>query len=309
MSERIHDDELDTSAATVRRLLIGQCPQWSARPMTAVRASGTTNAMWRLHAEHAPDLVVRLPRQAGADSSDLEPAVLAHLTERPLVGGVRTPPLRHVGDPTDAYPRRWTVLEWLDGTDAWTGRHELDRFPGALALDLARVLADLGERRDVPAPSRRPGQRGGPLEPVLASIERWLERPSATDLVDAAEVRRCAAESAAALDGEDVPVRFVHGDLIPGNLLVAGGRLTGLLDWGGAGYGDPAQDLTPAWAVLDRPSRAAFADAVAADEATWLRARGIALQQAVAGVVYYRPRHHPLGDVMARTLARILDDR
>ena len=52
---------------------------------------------------------------------------------------------------------------------------------------------------------------------------------------------------------------LVHGDLIPGNLLVAGGRLTSVLDWGGLGAGDPAQDLDPAWSVLDEAGAAAFA--------------------------------------------------
>ncbi|MBL0004715.1 MAG: hypothetical protein IPP00_12255 [Actinomycetales bacterium] len=44
----------------------------------------------------------------------------------------------------------------------------------------------------------------------------------------------------------------------------------------------------------------------AGDDDSWLRARGYALQQAVAGVIYYTPRRHPLADVMRRTLHAIL---
>ena len=36
---------------------------------------------------------------------------------------------------------------------------------------------------------------------------------------------------------EPVVEGFVHGDLIPGNLLVDGGRLGAIIDWGGAGRG------------------------------------------------------------------------
>ena len=36
-----------------------------------------------------------------------------------------------------------------------------------------------------------------------------------------------------------MPVEVRHGGLIPGNLLLAGGRLTSVLDWGGVGVGDP----------------------------------------------------------------------
>jgi aminoglycoside phosphotransferase (APT) family kinase protein len=37
-----------------------------------------------------------------------------------------------------------------------------------------------------------------------------------------------------------------HGDLIPGNVLVSGGRLAGILDVGGLGPADPALDLVAA---------------------------------------------------------------
>jgi aminoglycoside phosphotransferase (APT) family kinase protein len=104
-----------------------------------------------------------------------------------------------------------------------------------------------------------------------------------------------------------VAITFVHGDLIPGNLLLTGGRLAAIIDWGSAGYGDPAQDLTPAWAVFDGSSRQIFLEATGGDDATRLRARAFALEQAVGGVLYYTPRRHPLGDVMARTLHRILN--
>lgn len=79
-----------------------------------------------------------------------------------------------------------------------------------------------------------------------------------------------------------------------------------MIDWGGAGAGDPALDLVPAWAVLGPQGRERFRDGVAADDDSWLRARGYALQQAVAGVIYYTPRRHPLADVMRRTLHAIL---
>lgn len=120
-------------------------------------------------------------------------------------------------------------------------------------------------------------------------------------------MRRLAAE---ALEVADEPVvsGFVHGDLIPGNLLVAAGRLTGIIDWGCAAYADRAQDMAPAWSVLDVRGREIFRRAVDVDDATWVRARTFELEHAVAAVLYYRPRHHALGDVMARTLERILEE-
>lgn len=82
-------------------------------------------------------------------------------------------------------------------------------------------------------------------------------------------------------------------------------------EWSGpsgrwAGIGDQAQDLSAAWSVLEGAARQAFKEAAGVDDATWLRARAFELEHAVGGILYYRPRNHPLADVMERTLSHIL---
>ncbi|WP_243747745.1 phosphotransferase [Mycolicibacterium sp. CBMA 226] len=42
-----------------------------------------------------------------------------------------------------------------------------------------------------------------------------------------------------------------HGDLLPGNLLVHEGRLTGVLDVGGLTPADPVLDLVSAWHLFE----------------------------------------------------------
>jgi aminoglycoside phosphotransferase (APT) family kinase protein len=306
--ERIHDHELDTNELTVRALLAGQCPEWSGLLLSYVRSSGTSNAMWRVHVPDDADVVVRLPRRAETEETMVqELRLLPMLADTPLALIVRTPLVRHVGQPSDAFPLRWAVLGWLDGADAWSARHELHGALNDLAIDLAAVVRATCQLRDLPAPSREPGARGGPLEPLLERLYRWLDDPRwhAPDLLEVPLVRHRAAESFEASGGH-VDVGFVHADLIPGNLLTVGGQLSAIIDWGSAGYGDVAQDLTPAWAVLDEHSRLVFKEAVGVSDATWLRARAFALEQAVGGVLYYTPRRHPLADVMARTLHAIL---
>ena len=133
----------------------------------------------------------------------------------------------------------------------------------------------------------------------------WLERADA--LIDVRAVTRLWEEC---LEGaaDEVEPALVHGDLIPGNLLLANGRLTAVIDWGGLGAGDPAQDLDPAWSVLDAAGAAAFREALDVDEQSWLRGRGFTLEHAIGGVVSTAARH-PLGDVMQRTLDRLLSRR
>lgn len=309
MADRIHDVEVDTSESTVRALLGEQLPAWADAPMTRLGGTGTTNALWRLHGRPA-DLVVRLPRMAsGASSIHTEVALLPRLEASTLERVVQTPRLEHAGSPSDSYPLPWMAAAWLDGDDLWALRGSADATSPHLADDVADMVREISSLDAQPAPDRAPGSRGGPLGPLLARVHRWLEDPAwaAAELVDVAAIRSLADEANEVTD-EPVPRRFVHGDLIPGNLLLRDGRLAALIDWGGAGHGDPAQDLAPAWALFDSVQRARFRDAMDVDDATWVRARTIELEHALGGVLYYVPRSNPLGDVMARTLERILTD-
>ncbi|MFT4167058.1 MAG: aminoglycoside phosphotransferase family protein [Microlunatus sp.] len=295
MTTPLHDDEPDTSPQVVQTLLSEQAPELCELPLEALNNTGSDNALYRL----GTDLVVRLPRRPGAARSiEVELAWLPRLSGLP----VAVPRVRHAGEPTGHYPYRWAVLHWLGGADAWEARHQ-DWFGPALGHDLAAVVRELRRLPVMDAPVRQPGQRGGPLGALDDQVRWWLDH--ADGLVDARAVRRLWEQC---LEGAEDAVQpsLVHGDLIPGNLLVADGRLAAVLDWGGLGAGDPALDLIPAWDVLDPAGAAAFGADLEVDEASWLRARGFSLEQAIGGVVYYTPRRHPLGDVMQRTLDRLL---
>lgn len=311
MAQRIHDDEPETSRTVVAALLAAECPQWARQPVEYLQTSGTDNAMWRIRLDGRPDVVMRLPRRPHAAAGvEQEVALLQWIERSSLSSIVKTPIVRHVGQPHEVFPHRWSVLEWIDGTDAWAARHDLLPDSGAaLATDLGRVVQALGEITGADVRQRPPGSRGGPLEPLLARLDGWLNDPqwNAEALVDVVAVKRLAREASEVVD-EPFTEGLVHGDLIPGNLLVRNGRLSAVLDWGGAGRGDIAQDLAPAWSVLTAAERGIFREIVDADDAAWVRGRTFELEHAVGGVLYYLPRQHPLGDVMSRTLDRILSN-
>ena len=104
-------------------------------------------------------------------------------------------------------------------------------------------------------------------------------------------------------DGKPV---WIHGDLLKSNLLVQGGRLCAVLDFGEAGIGDPAADVVPAWSVFNKTGRETFRRALDVDDDTWSRARGYALHQALMIIPYY-PKTNPEFVTMAkRTVEEIL---
>jgi aminoglycoside phosphotransferase (APT) family kinase protein len=262
--------------------------------------------------------VVRLPRRPDAAAKvAYEASVLDRVGGSPVADLVAVPTVRHRGRPHPAFPHGWTVLDWLPGDDAWAARGTLAEptTETQLSADLASVVAAIGRLKPGPefAP-RTTSQRGGSLPLLLDRLDRWLIDPrwNAADLIDVAAVQRVTDQAREVAD-EPVPTGPVHGDLIPGNLLVSNdGTLSAVIDWGGAGIGDRAQDLAPAWSLLSAAGRPVFRSVLTAelglDDADWIRARAIELEHAVGGVLYYRPKGHVLGDIMATTLDRILTD-
>ncbi|MGK4578697.1 aminoglycoside phosphotransferase family protein [Kitasatospora sp. HPMI-4] len=290
---RMHADEADIDVPLVRRLIGAQFPQWAGLPVEAVESAGTSNAMYRL----GEDMVVRLPRIAGAaDDVEKEHRWLPRLAP-PLPVAVPTPLGK--GMPAEGYPWRWSVYRWLDGTNPVVGRIAE---PGLLAGDLAEFVATL--HRIDPA--------GGPAsyrsEPLAA--RDTATRAAIADLRGTVDTDAVSAAWEAALPapGWPGPAVWIHADLQPGNLLVAQGRLSAVIDFGCLGLGDPAVDLITAWYVLPADARGAFRAGVEADDAAWARGRGWALSIALLELRYYRDTNPVMAAIARHVIREVLAD-
>jgi aminoglycoside phosphotransferase (APT) family kinase protein len=91
-------------------------------------------------------------------------------------------------------------------------------------------------------------------------------------------------------------------------LLVTGGRLCAVIDFGCAGVGDPACDTVLAWTLLAEESRAAFKTTLALDADTWLRGRGWALWKALITLAEYRVSDRVKADDAYRVIEAVLAD-
>jgi aminoglycoside phosphotransferase (APT) family kinase protein len=163
--------------------------------------------------------------------------------------------------------------------------HWADRPVRAIAESLRHLQAI--DTTGAPVPPDDPFSRGTPLAPrdelFREAVEELRDDFDSALLLDAWE----ASLAAGAWTG---PPRWIHGDLMPGNVLISGGKLTAVIDFGTAWAADPAGDLLAAWCLFDGDSRRTFREALTIDEHAWSRARGWTLSLTVIALPYYRPR-------------------
>jgi aminoglycoside phosphotransferase (APT) family kinase protein len=84
--------------------------------------------------------------------------------------------------------------------------------------------------------------------------------------------------------------------------------LTGVIDWAGAGVGDPACDLIIAWGLLPSEARPAFRERLGVDDATWARGRGWALSLALIAIPYYQHTNPEFAATARQLLREVLAD-
>ncbi len=291
----MHADEVETDVALVRRLLVGQFPQWADLPLQPVESYGTDHDIYQL----GDDLALRLPRigwatQQAAKEATWLPRLAPHL---PLA--IPTPLV--MGRPAEGYPFDWSVYAWLPGESANGTLTDLAR----AAVDLAAFIKALGEIDTIGAPPRPPGGRGAPLIERDQDVRRAIAELGGR--IDGEAALRSWEESVEApvWDGKEV---WVHGDLLPGNLLVVDGRLSAVIDFGCLNVGDPACDLLPAWNLFVGDSRRRFRAELGVDNASWLRGRGWALCQTVVALPYYWDTNPGMVRQATHALAQVLAD-
>ncbi|QNP72167.1 aminoglycoside phosphotransferase family protein [Streptomyces roseirectus] len=256
----------DTDEPFVRALLRDQHPDLADLPIRPV-AGGWGNQLWRVSGE----LAVRLPMTQ--DAPELLANEFRWLPQ--LAGRLPLPvptPLRF-SEPSERFPRPWTVVKWVPGEPA----------DGAEITEVARsadVLAGFLRALHRPAPDDAPvnPRRCGDLAPLTESFEGGLK--SLVDDADAPRLRDVWKRAVAAPRWGGPPV-WVHVDLHPANALVTDGVLSGVIDFGDMGAGDPAADVAAAWKLLPEGGADGFLRAYGdADEAMVHRAQGWAVLSA-----------------------------
>ncbi|MET8870331.1 aminoglycoside phosphotransferase family protein [Nonomuraea sp. NPDC004580] len=292
----MHADQLPIAAGTVQKLVDEQFPQWRGLPVTMLATQGTVNAIARI----GDRLAARFPLQPGDPEAVRRRLEAEAGAARELAAATRFPVPEPIalGEPGADYPLPWSVQTWLPGTVA------TDADPGESSA-FARDLADLiGDIRAIGTRGRTFSGRGRGGD--LRAHDEWIETcfRSSEHLMDVPRLRRVWADLREL--PRESPDVMNHGDLIPGNVLVADGRLAGVLDTGGLGAADPALDLVSAWHLLEAGPREELRAALGCGDLEWERGKAWAFQQAMGTVWYYVDSNPPMSLMGRRTLERIL---
>ncbi|SDT48791.1 Predicted kinase, aminoglycoside phosphotransferase (APT) family [Paenibacillaceae bacterium GAS479] len=262
----------------VRRLIQSQFPQWRDMEIRPVEKSGHDNRTFRL----GNDMTVRLPSHERYAS-----AVEKELTWLPIFKPLLSLPIPAPvakGEPTEEYTLPWSVNRWIEGdTVTHANISDLNEF----AEDLARFLKELqaiDASEGIPAGVQN-FHRGGNLavydqdsRSVIETLGDRFDQKLLTEIW----------ELALATNYQSAPL-WLHGDVAVGNLLVKDGRLSGVIDFGTMGVGDPSSDLVMAWNFFDDTSRKIFLDRMGFDADTVNRARGWALWKALITYSWNEP--------------------
>lgn len=292
-ADKLHADEVDIDTELVRRLLTEQFPDWAELPIEVVGSGGTVNVIYRL----GERMAVRMPRVPDS-LSDLEHE---HRWLPKLAGQLplEIPVPLAMGEPGAGFPFPWSVYEWLEGAPVVPD--QLDD-PERTARELAEFVAAMREVDTTNAPACG---RGEHVTKQDAGVRTAI--PQLTEMIDT-EAAVAAWEGDSATERWGQAGVWLHGDLLPGNLLANDGRISAVIDFGAAGIGDPACDAIPAWAVFSGSARTAFREGLDVDDATWTRGRAWALSIGLIALPYYKESNPEFAAVARRMIDEVLLD-
>lgn len=271
MQER-KNDMIEINSFLASSLINKQFPQWAQLPIRPVEKGGYDNYTFHL----GDDMSIRIPRdEEHAPQVEKEAFWLPKLAKQ-LSLPIPMPIAK--GKPDENYPFHWSINKWIEGD---TLTHNNISNLNDLALDLSGFLKELQslETLNGPLGGEHNYYRGCPLNHY--KFHEWTL--TALDLLaDVINRDKCLAiwNRAISTKWSKDPV-WIHGDVAPGNLLVANGRLSAVIDFGVMAVGDPAADLVMAWTFFDEKSREKFLNSLAMDKDTIDRARGWALWKAL----------------------------
>ncbi|KQV64386.1 aminoglycoside phosphotransferase family protein [Rhizobium sp. Root1220] len=294
----MHSDQIGIKAAHVSELIADQFPQFQGEEIIELDTAGTVNAVFRIGTKHAARFPLRM----------MDPAECTRMLDEQAKASAEfnelcpfpSPKPVGIGRQSGVFPLPWLVQTWIEGKVATPmGLCNSSVF----ALDLVRLITTL-RAADLEGRTFDGRGRGG----NLTDHDGWMEVcfSKSEHLLDVEHLRRMWGS----FRELPSPTReaMSHKDLIPGNLLVHGEHLVGVLDTGDFAPADPSLDLVAGWHLLDRDTRTILREALQIDDLEWRRGAAWAFQQAMGLAWYYESTNPVMAELGRSTISRLIED-
>lgn len=230
------------------RRLVDRFPETVGKPLRLL-AAGWDRTAWLVNEEW----VFGFPRR-----EVVVPGLERELEWLPRLAPLVPCPIpmpRFIGDPTPEFPWPFFGGEFIAGDES--SNVELDDGErNAIGVDLASFLRVLHSIDGAGLPTD--GNRRADMRDRVPKTRETLAQLEVLGLWHASATVQHLLVEAESLASPPDPKTVAHGDLHFRQVLVADGRLSGVIDWIDVCRGDPAIDLLMLWSFVPPAGRAAF---------------------------------------------------
>lgn len=281
-----------------RKLIAEQFPEYARLPIVDVEKQGHDNRTYRL-GDH---MLIRMPTAADyALKVPKEQELLPELANRLSVS---IPAPIKMGNPSADYPYPFSIYRWLPGKSI-NLLILIEQEKEQLAFDLAKFLKELQAITNIEGPE--PGQHNWWRGDHVSVYDKGA-REQISELTNVIDAPRALAlwDKASATRWNKQPI-WIHGDFAIGNILMDGGKLSEVIDFGGAAVGDPSCDLVIAWTYLSGKARELFISKMDMDPDTWFRARAWALWKTTFELCQIADKNSPEATLQKRIIDEVMN--
>ena len=266
----------------------------SLAPMTN---TGMANWVYALDG----DYVLRVSRPLQMAEEDVRTEVVA--VPVAVAAGIRTPQLLVFDDSRTEVQTPFTIYQRVPGTpEGATTLPAAAR--AAVHRELGREMAAIHHRitscDDTRGWLHHPVTQGACADHLETALRADVLSPDEARWAVALLKRLMPAIEAAGA----TPFRFLHGDLLPMNVMVHDAAFASVIDWGGAGWGDPALEFYGLHPELTDDVVAGYREVASLDDVVVERARAEQLGRALRHFV--EPHRRPTAEVLLAALRRAL---
>ncbi|GHU24323.1 phosphotransferase [Spirochaetia bacterium] len=289
----LHDGQMEINVELVKSLIQSQFPEYENLPIVEFDSTGTVNSIFKL----GNDLYVRLPIvETYADSLLKEYKILPYFSKQL---SIEIPEPIKLGEPDTLYPFNWAIYKWIDGEPYDNNKIVNSQIIVSELVNFIKELHAIDLLDDAPKAGRKPL-----LELNTMTIETLND---SKEEIEYTKVIKTWEKLVNTPVWDKKPV-WIHADLLKSNILVKNNRVAAVIDFGGAGIGDPAFDIIPAWAIFDSKNRYIFRKLLNVNDTVWHRACAYALHQAALIIPYYRKSNPRFVKQAMETINEIIID-